>query len=456
VNKKKSIIIDTPPPLSPLPVKPAPLSPGWQRVVLLIFALFVFCSLAHLIITPLLRADQGSFIQAPDEPAHWGYVRALAVGHKLPLKNDTIYKTYEWHQPPLYYLLLDPFYSAGYLAGRCISLLIGLAGLIFLFYAARLFFPDEPERAVCALAFAALLPMRMAVYSSIGNDCLNELCFTLFLLICFVSLQNGFTIQRAIGLGIIMGASLLTKATGMLLFPLFLLFLYYLYRENEAPSTTVRCALVSICLAALLTAPWFIRNLGLYHELTPIHAFQQEFAGTMKASDWMGKTAKVDLWTGSLEHASPMNFTGYLALTANWTFRTFWASWTPIKLASMGIPVFLNPIIYFIYGLLIFMAIAGLGIAHFNEKKKYSTLKLHMLYLSIGIFILTALSFLGFIFVYFQAQGRYLYPAILPLSILFALGYPAIIPKRYRPHAVVVFIGYQIIVNILYLHNIMR
>ena len=41
---------------------------------------------------------------------------------------------------------------------------------------------------------------------------------------------------------------------------------------------------------------------------------------------------------------------------------------------------------------------------------------------------LVALSFAGFIWTFFQAQGRYLYPAMLPASILIALGVRALSP----------------------------
>src|SRR5579884_2129340 len=43
-----------------------------------------------------------------------------------------------------------------------------------------------------------------------------------------------------------------------------------------------------------------------------------------------------------------------------------------------------------------------------------------------------AISFLAFILQYFQMQGRYLYPAMLPICLLLALGWRGVFPPRYR------------------------
>ncbi|MEZ4646343.1 MAG: hypothetical protein R3E31_27065 [Chloroflexota bacterium] len=86
--------------------------------------------------------------QAPDEPAHYNYVRQLAMGHWPVMElgdYDEAYKnevigsgfapqydvsviTYEDWQPPLYYLLLTPVFwltNGSMLALRLVSLLLG-------------------------------------------------------------------------------------------------------------------------------------------------------------------------------------------------------------------------------------------------------------------------------------------------------------------------------------------
>jgi hypothetical protein len=45
---------------------------------------------------------------------------------------------------------------------------------------------------------------------------------------------------------------------------------------------------------------------------------------------------------------------------------------------------------------------------------------------------LVAVSFLLFIRVFFQAQGRYFYPALLPISVFLALGWERLFPESRR------------------------
>jgi hypothetical protein len=44
---------------------------------------------------------------------------------------------------------------------------------------------------------------------------------------------------------------------------------------------------------------------------------------------------------------------------------------------------------------------------------------------------LVTCAFVAFIRVYFQAQGRYFYPAMASISLLFVLGWRWIVPSRY-------------------------
>ena len=137
--------------------------------------------------------------QAPDEPAHYNYVRQLAAG-RLPVIEagdyDQEYLTevvfisgfapqyslesieYEDWQPPLYYLLQTPIYliTGGSLtAMRLFSLLLG-AGVIILAYAIVLrLAPDEQWLALTTAVFVAFLPQHIAVLASVNNDALAEL-----------------------------------------------------------------------------------------------------------------------------------------------------------------------------------------------------------------------------------------------------------------------------------------
>lgn len=421
------------PPLAPLPPPAARLSVGWRWATGLVFCAYLGLTIGHLAITPVAPTSSINYINAPDEAAHLGYVRALAEGHRLPVRNDPDFPTYEWHQPPLYYLLGVALYGAGGQAVRWVSVGLGFGGLLLIFLAARRLFPDDPALAVFATGFTALLPMRQAITASVGNDVLTEACFSLTLLLLIEAFRNGMTAQRAAYIGFAFGGALLTKATGLLLLPVVLAALLLLAREGETVPTLWKGGVIIFAMAALMSAGWFARNRALYHEFAPVRAFVHEFEGTAKARDWIGKqTLAVNFWTGDLQLSNTMTREGYLMLIANWTFRTFWAAYTPAHKAAVGAPEFLPPSFYALYGIFTFTALAGLVRLHFRRKSEFSGLQRKVIFLLFLTIFLVVVSFGGFVWTFFQAQGRYLYPAMLPLSLMAALGLRAVLPTRYR------------------------
>ena len=137
--------------------------------------------LACYLLVGILFAAQVPDWQAPDEPAHYNYVRQLANG-RLPIiapgDYDQAYLDeirearfapqysiddieYEDWQPPLYYLLLTPIFSltnGALLPLRLASVLIG-AGVIWLAYRiARLLFPEAEWVAWSTAVFVDFIP----------------------------------------------------------------------------------------------------------------------------------------------------------------------------------------------------------------------------------------------------------------------------------------------------------
>ncbi|MCP4423912.1 MAG: phospholipid carrier-dependent glycosyltransferase, partial [Chloroflexi bacterium] len=171
--------------------------------------------------------------QAPDEPAHYNYVRQLANG-RFPImaqgdydeayKNEVVSSgfapqyaidsiTYEDWQPPLYYLLQTPVFwltNGSLLAMRLFSVLLG-GGVVALAYAlARRMFPDEMQPAWGTAVFVAFLPQHIAIMASVNNDALAELIIAAILLLLIRNSQ--FTIHYSL-LGILLGLGFLTKGT---------------------------------------------------------------------------------------------------------------------------------------------------------------------------------------------------------------------------------------------------
>ena len=95
---------------------------------------------------------------------------------------------YEFHQPPLYYVLLSPVYrltGGAFLPLRLASVLLG-AGVVLLAYAVgRRVFPQRASLALGTAAFVAFLPQHLADVSQVGNDVLAELLFAAVLCTCW-------------------------------------------------------------------------------------------------------------------------------------------------------------------------------------------------------------------------------------------------------------------------------
>ncbi|HLB11853.1 MAG TPA: hypothetical protein VJO15_02740, partial [Dehalococcoidia bacterium] len=162
--------------------------------------------------------------QAPDEPAHFNYIRDLAQGRGFPVLQMGDYDQgymeqivaarfpqdmaidrirYESHQPPLYYLLQAPIFLS--LEGRSLpeqvytlrlfSLLLGALLLATIYRAARLIVPGEPVLALGVTGLVAFIPQHLHISGSINNDILGELLLSVVLLLLLVRMGRSGRVQ---------------------------------------------------------------------------------------------------------------------------------------------------------------------------------------------------------------------------------------------------------------------
>lgn len=423
VARKKRRQSDSGPPMSPLPPMEKPLDRGDRVALGILIALYLILALLHALVTP---TGQTGYQDAPDEAAHVNYVRVLARGH-LPVPSDPALpkaewaKAYEWHQPPLYYAIDVPFLALGERGARFLSILCGVICLLLIFRTVRVFAPDDSVLALTAVGIAALTPEHIAITSTVNNDALLEVCFSSVILVLIRSLKGGFTLGRACWLGLWLATALLTKLTGLLLLPVAALGLLLCIRTGEKPSSVLKNAGVSAAIVVLLCSVWFIRNVRLYHEPVPMHAFQQAFAGTVQAQD-----------VATRHGAHQADWGGYAELVSIWSFQSFWAVYGTPASALRGVPVFLPDSVYYLLALVCLAALAGLVRLHFKRISAFTEYQRSVVWIQWTTVGLVTLSFAGFVSHYFQTQGRYLYPAMSGIAMLLALGWLAVFPERYR------------------------
>jgi 4-amino-4-deoxy-L-arabinose transferase-like glycosyltransferase len=419
-SRSRSSATDTGAPLSPLP-STGPVTTRPLHWLLAVFiAIYIVAAGIHASLVPV---GQTGYQNAPDEAAHVNYVRILATG-RLPTQRDAArdpqQRSYEWHQPPLYYALATTCLSVGPKGMRIVSILCGVAAICLIYLCAWRLFPAEPDIAVLAAGIAALTPGHIAVTSVVSNDALLEVCCTGAVFALVMALRNGFSLWRAGWLGLAVGAAMLTKVTGILLLPILALALPLLKLGGESNGALARGYAWCLAVVILTCGWWYVRNGLIFHELVPLKTFEASFRGTAQAADIAHRVGGWD---------------EYWRISLMMTFMSFWAVYgTPLLARQGGIPGFLPDPIYELMALVCLCVFAGMVRLHLRRRELTATQQ-RAIWIMFALLALVGLSFISFLARYFQTQGRYLYPAMVSICIIMALGWRMLFPPRYRTAA---------------------
>jgi len=382
--------------------------------------------------------------QVPDEPAHYNYIRQLSAGALPVIRHgdwDSAYQglllssgfdprhtaqieriEYEDHQPPLYYLLLTPIYwlSAGNLTTlRLVSGLLGGVALACLYALGRLLAPRQPLVALAVTGFSAFLPQNLALMGGVNNDALAQaLAALLFLLIARYLRAPRPTWGATLWLASTVGLALLTKTT--LYFLAGLAGLAILLRWRRAGGhwkTAAGHILLFGLLAGAMGGLWWGRSLLVYGgtDFLGLQTHDEVAAGQLQTSDYIQQTLGGDR-------------TAYWRNLATTTFHSFWG-----QFGWMAVPMPL-----FVYRLLGLACVSVLlGVMWLAFKRPYlATWQVEMLSLCALGLLLVAAAFLLYNSQFVQFQGRYLYPALAPLGLLFGaglLGWGAFLGRVWSP-----------------------
>ncbi len=406
-------------------------------ITLLLLA-FLFIASLYAIFTP----DW----QAPDEPAHYNYIGQLAEGSfpvieagdynqayqslVISSRFDPQYSVepfeYEDYQPPLYYLVQTPVYllSGGLLrALRLTSVLIGAGVVLLAYLIGRQMFPDREWLALAGAAFVAFLPQHVAMLAAINNDSLAELIIASILLLLIVMLtrtgdetppdvsqsrlvsENEPTDIVLFLLGILLGLGFLTKVTVYILVPVIaLLFLWYYW---GAWRKLVRASLIIFGTAGIIGLVWWLRNLIIYDGF--------DFLGTAAHNAIVVGQPRTSEWIRDL------GFVQTLRTFFQTTFQSFWG-----QFGWMG--VVMPQWIYRL--LLLFSILTGLGLvgwAVFKSDYQASRKAIGTIIILLGTFMMSLLVYLAYNVTFVQHQGRYLFSALIPISISVAIAWSLLI-----------------------------
>jgi hypothetical protein len=432
----------------------------------------------------------------PDEPAHYNFVADLVRTGQLPVMEqgawdqpllerltatqfnpperlDTI--RYEAWQPPLYYLLAVPAYllprtEAGKVrALRVFDVALGGLTVLVTYLAALEVLVRRPfavsagipirARPWLALAVPGVLvgiPMFTAMSAAINNDALANLFGAVLTAALLWTLSARPTLRIAIALGVLLGLALLTKMTlaaFIVLVPASLVAAALrTHPSARGPSTgeetqpggspsvikevwaggsltasgSLALAAVPLGVALLVMTPWLVRQ-GLTYGWTDLLAMRRHDAVVVDQPRAPGITAD------------------YLLHWSTVSFHSFWA-----QFGWMGVLV--PDRLYWVWGILTLLACAGLLVwlartiatrAWREPLSKWDFRPALLSLVCLGVLTVDLQHNLEFD----QAQGRFVYPALLPLCIFVVVGWATLLPARLRAPVCVLVAAGLIVLN---------
>lgn len=406
--------------------------------------------------------------QAPDEPAHYNYIRTLAEDHRFPILKPGDYPgafleeikaarfapelsiepiRYEFHQPPLYYLLAMPVYGlfdGALLPLRLLSLLFGALLLPVVYETVRLLIPAHPGIALGTTAFVAFLPMHVAMSAAVNNDSLADLLLAVGVLYCvrYVRLDSGLAGERSepqVGesvhhvpaqanvrlteaqrhllflLGVTTALAFVSKSSVYILLPLALGAIaarhLWLDRTRDLRRPALAAALY-LLPSMLLALPWWLRNVMIYGglDILGLGRHDEVVAGQLRTVDWVAQV-------GLKQAIHDFGLT---------SFRSFWA-----QFGWMGVLV--DERLYQAMAILSVLALIGLGLWVSSVWRRRQSVP-GWQWAAGGIVALLALlsvaSYAWYNLSFWQPQGRYLFRALSPIGLAFAIGWSQAIRRE--------------------------
>lgn len=406
--------------------------------------------LVYLLLATLYAVNVPTW-QAPDEPAHFNYIRELATTGQIPVLRMGDYDEayilaltgqrfppelsiaplrYEAHQPPLYYLLgAGVFRLTGgeLLPLRLLSVALGALFIGLIYAIVRLIFPGQPALALGAAAFSAFLPMHVAQAASLNNDALAEVLLAAILLLSIRFVKLALLGPRppagrdALAIGLLLGLALVTKVSAYVALPIALaapLIVWYesrrraLINHSPFPNSPIYHFALILFPALLLALPWYLRNASLYGNLDIL------------ARSWHDTVVVGQLTTGEL--LAQVGLAGVLERFLVWSHSSFWGVF-----GWMG--VWMDARVYtaaLAFGVAVAAGctwqVAGRNTTP-DEEQRMTDHRLRFRRWALALLGLAALGTLGIYVLYnlqfVQPQGRYLFPALPAVSLAVAVGW---------------------------------
>lgn len=342
-------------------------------------------------------------IGAPDEIAHSNYILYMAAGRGFPvLRPEGREREFEYHQPPLYYALAAAWgrvfgpanlttQSAGVIL-RVMNVLFGCCTVVGAFFIGW-WGLKSISTGLCAAGLCAMLPMECAVSGALSNDPLLIALCTWTVALAVKAAMDGWNARTAPAIGLLAGAALLTKSSGLAMLPVIAAAWWWAPDRRSA----WRLALGALIVAVLLVLPWWLRNQAIYGDPLARHVFRDVFPPNVDAGGLLADTSALRAWFLNLCRVTGLSFLGVFGY----------------------MHILLPQPVYALFAL-VFCGLA-LGSAHvLQDPSQRSCKPAHAVNAACVLWILAF--YIAFNLEYIQPQARYLFPALGPIAVALSMG----------------------------------
>lgn len=412
--------------------------------------------------------------QAPDEPKHFEYVALLQDKRRLVTYEDAspelqreiitsmrvhdfwrfgyvntpelLARSFEdvWknastqlNRPPIYYIAASLFswaFRGGPLEAqlyviRLFSILLGVLTVLMAYLAVRTVFPKDVFLPPMAASFIAFLPMHSFITSSANSDNMANLIAAALALLMARLFKQGATTGSLISILGLIASGLWTKRTTIFAAPLFIL-ATPIYLAGKRIRTSFWVLLGSFILLLGVAAVAIARS---YRLRSGISWILDRYFFNYSVSANLAQFGRHDY--------TPEDLFNLYTLFARRIFDSFWAQfgWMNVRLDSYWYDVLLGVSLISLLGLVIL----GVRLAMRKERLEAWQAKVLALYLvwTALVVVITYVQYTAEFSVSSFPQGRYLFPALVPIATYFALGLKSLLPKAWQPALIVTLLA---------------
>ena len=398
----------------PTPSVPRPIAVSGAHGASRSWILLAWIITAYIVLA-MAMAARVPFGSAPDEVPHIQYVMHLCEQHSLPVLGRGSDAQFEFHQPPLYYVLCAPVYmisNGDDLVVRMPSVLMGALTIWAVWWALGDVLGVKSRLRAPITSAIAFLPMFVFLTASVNNDNLVHLLFAIALGLGAGIVRKGPTIGTVALLGIVAGLGGLTKLVGLILIPIGLIAIWLPTLNNrEIRRRALIGSGIFFLIAMLLSGPWLVRNQIIYGDPFAQAAFMKYF-GTRNVT-----------MAGMLQ--SGFTPGGYMALV-----------WKYTSCSLLGVfghmDLWLPSWMYAIYDVILLIGVIGMMVWYLRQREAAAIATRGAIGLWAASFLLVLLFFIKFNTQFFQAQARYLFPALPAIMAGIVLGATRLVPSKAR------------------------